>query len=75
MRDETNTRESRMQDKNFYDLLQNVLGEAAASQVENDWVLSQQKKELTIDALYDKIAQEHSDGMVLVNPHTWAEQW
>ncbi|MBO68948.1 MAG: hypothetical protein CL398_11645 [Acidiferrobacteraceae bacterium] len=75
MRDENNTRESKVQDKNFFDLLQDVLGEVGASQVENDWVLSQQKKELAIDEHYDRIAEAHEDGMVLVNPHTWAEVW
>ena len=64
-----------MQDKTFINLLSEVIDQATANLVENDWVLSEKKKELTIDALYDKIAQEHDDGMVLVNPHTWAEQW
>jgi hypothetical protein len=52
-----------------------VIDQATANLVENDWVLSEKKMELTIDALYDKIAEEHGDGMVLVNPHAWAEQW
>jgi len=75
MRDETNTKEPSMQDKTFINLLSEVIDQATANLVENDWVLSEKKKELRIDALYDKIAQEHSDGMVLVNPHAWAEQW
>jgi hypothetical protein len=75
MRDETNTKEPRMQDKTFINLLSEVIDQATANLVENDWVLSEQKKELAIDALYDKIAEEHRDGMVLVNEHAWAEVW
>ena len=64
-----------MQDKTFINLLSEVIDQAAANLVENDWALSEQKKELAIDAIYDKIAEEHEDGMVLVNEHAWAEQW
>ena len=64
-----------MQDKTFINLLSEVIDQATANLVENDWGLSEQKKELAIDAIYDKIAEEHRDGMVLVNPHAWAEVW
>jgi hypothetical protein len=74
MRDETNTEEPSMQDRTLFELLQEVLGEIQANQVENDWVLSQEN-ELTLDEHYDRIAQEHNDGMVLVNEHAWAEVW
>ena len=36
-----------MQDKTFINLLSEVIDQATANLVENDWVLSEKKKELT----------------------------